>query len=415
MSRFATASQLDKRDELRALRRQFEIPQIDGAPAIYLCGHSLGLMPRRARALVDRELNRWADQGVDAHFGEGAWFDYHRRLSAPLAKLLGAQLREVVAMNSLTVNLHLLMTSFYRPQGRRRRIVIEAGAFPSDRYAVAAQIALHGGDPQRDLIELTPADPDSGLQPSDLHSAFAGNAERIALVLLPGVQYLTGQVLDIKALTRVAHDHDCPIGFDLAHAVGNVALRLHDAGPDFAVWCSYKYLNGGPGAIGGAFVHARHAQSHDLPRLAGWWGHDEQRRFAMEHDFVPMPGAEGWQLSNPSIFSIVPLQASLELFSRAGRRALQKKSQALSRFMTQRASELLDGVADICAPQAVRGSQISLQLRDADAQHCATLLRKRRIVVDTRRPNILRLAATPLYNRFMDIERALQALAQALR
>ncbi|HMB74303.1 MAG TPA: kynureninase [Gammaproteobacteria bacterium] len=417
MKTAGNAHALDRCDELGAMRRRFEIPRIDGAPAVYLCGHSLGLMPRAARGHVERELARWGSAGVRGHFGTRGWYGYHRQFAAPLAKLTGALRSEVVAMNSLTVNLHLLLASFYRPQARSGRILIEKDAFPSDRYAVASQLAFHGRDPDTDLLELSAADPRQGIQASDLAAALEKHRGEVALVLLPGVQYLSGQVLDIGALTQVAQRHRCRIGFDLAHAIGNTRLQLHEWGPDFAVWCSYKYLNGGPGAIGGCFVHSRHGAPDAVPRLAGWWGHDAERRFLMEHDFDPLPGAEGWQLSNPPVLAMAPLRAALELFMTAGRRRLQKKTRALSAFMTERIAALLGDAVEICTPAAARGAQISLRLRDTglDAPACAAALLDKRIVVDAREPDVLRLAAVPLYNRFSDIERALHALAAVLR
>ncbi|MGD8325043.1 MAG: kynureninase, partial [Gammaproteobacteria bacterium] len=394
--------------------RYFEIPRIDERPATYLCGHSLGLMPRKARSFVERELDRWATHGVDGHFGDGGWFDYHRRFAAPLAWLTGARRSEVVAMNSLTVNLHLLLLSFYRPSGRRGKIVIEQQAFPSDRYAVASQLLLHGRDPETDLLELRAAETDQGIRPADLQSLLERHRGEVALVLLPGVQYLSGQVLDIASLTRVAHANDCLIGFDLAHSIGNASLQLHKWQTDFAVWCSYKYLNGGPGAIGGCFVHSRHDHSAPAPRLAGWWGHNAQRRFLMEHEFDPSPGAEGFQLSNPPILAMAPLRASLRHFEAAGLQRLRKKSRALNRFMRSRVEALLGDSVSVRTPRTAGAAQISLQLKAGrpGALECAAALHDRRIVIDAREPDILRLAAVPLYNRFTDVERAVQALAR---
>jgi kynureninase len=411
-----TARALDQADELRPLRRQFEIPRIDDAPAVYLCGHSLGLMPRSARQFVDHELERWSASGVGGHFGDGGWLDYHRQFAAPLAWLTGARRSEVVAMNSLTVNLHLLLISFYRPKARRGKIVIEAQAFPSDRYAVASQLALHGRDPASDLLELSAGNPDEGIEAADLQNLLEQHSGEVALVLLPGVQYLSGQVLDMASLTRVAHAHGCMIGFDLAHAIGNTSLQLHNWGADFAVWCSYKYLNAGPGAIGGCFVHARHDQSIDMPRLAGWWGHNEQRRFLMEHDFAPLPGAEAWQLSNPPILAMAPLRASLEHFVTAGLRRLRTKSRALHRFMRSQIDARLGDAVTALTPRGSAGAQLSLRLRPGQpgAGECAQALLSQRIVVDAREPDVLRLAAVPLYNRFAEVERAIRALAGIL-
>lgn len=416
MRQTQTARALDQADELRSMRRYFEIPRIDEGPATYLCGHSLGLMPRSARNFVEHELDRWASSGVSGHFGDSGWLDYHRQFAAPLAWLTGARRSEVVAMNSLTVNLHLLLLSFYRPNGHRRKIVIEEQAFPSDRYAVASQLRLHGRDPETDLLELTPAEQADGIGPKDLQTLLAHHSGEVALVLLPGVQFLSGQVLDIASLTRVAHAHGCIIGFDLAHAIGNTSLQLHKWQADFAVWCSYKYLNAGPGAIGGCFVHSRHENAEPLPRLAGWWGHDEQRRFLMEHTFDPLPGAEGWQLSNPPILAMAPLRASLEHFVTAGLRRLRTKSRALNRYMRTQVDDLLGDSVTVRTPRGA-GAQVSLQLHSGQpsAGECATALLQQRIVVDAREPDILRLAAVPLYNRFADVERAIRALAQILK
>jgi len=417
MGASSTARELDDRDELGYLRNRFAIPRSDDRPATYLCGHSLGLMPRRARSLVDRELERWAQKAVAGHFEPDGWLDYHRQFAAPLARLSGARRSEVVAMNSLTVNLHLLLISFYRPEGRRSRIVAEEQAFPSDRYAMSSHLAMHGLSAQTHLLELRPADAQQGLQPSDLEKLLHRHRNEVALVLLPGVQFLSGQVLDLEALTRVAHSHGCMIGFDLAHSIGNTDLQLHKWAPDFAVWCSYKYLNGGPGAIGGAFVHSRHHNAEALPRLAGWWGHDASRRFAMEHEFTAMPGAEGWQLSNPPIFSMAPLRASLDLFGQAGLPRLRRKRRALNRFMRARIDALLGDAVQVCTPQGSDGAQISLRVRPgaAHAEECAAELRRHRIVVDTRKPDIVRMAAVPLYNRFSDIERAIGVLASMFK
>ncbi len=413
----STARELDDRDELRYLRSQFAIPRIDDRATTYLCGHSLGLMPRRARSLVDRELERWAQKAVAGHFEPDGWLDYHRQFAAPLARLSGARRSEVVAMNSLTVNLHLLLISFYRPSARRSRIVVEAQAFPSDRYAVSSHLAMHGLSAQTHLLELRQADARQGLQPSDLQNLLQRHRDEVALVLLPGVQFLSGQVLDLESLTRIAHSHGCMIGFDLAHSIGNADLQLHKWAPDFAVWCGYKYLNGGPGAIGGAFVHSRQHEPGVLPRLAGWWGHDAKRRFAMEHEFAAMPGAEGWQLSNPPIFSMAPLRASLEPFLQAGLPQLRRKRRALNRFMRARIHALLADAVQVCTPQDSEAAQISLRVRPGAArvEECAAELRKRRIIVDTREPDILRMAAVPLYNRFSDIERAIGVLASMFR
>ena len=302
----AGARALDAADALAEFRARFALPKDGRRVLTYLCGHSLGLMPLTARAAVDDELARWAELGVEGHFGPRGWLEYHKRFAAPLAALTGAKPDEVVAMNTLTVNLHLMLVSFFRPTKRRFKILIERDAFPSDRYAVQSQLRFHGLDPRDALLELGPRRGSFELDLERLERLLEREGERIALILLPGVQYLSGERLDIGTLTRLARRHGCAIGFDLAHAIGNVPLALHRDAPDFAVWCSYKYLNAGPGAVGGAFVHRRSASAAGLPRFEGWWGHDVQRRFLMERKFAPLRGAEAWQLSNPPILSLAP-------------------------------------------------------------------------------------------------------------
>jgi kynureninase len=329
----AGARALDAADELGSLRREFELPREGGRALIYLCGHSLGLMPKAARRTVEAELDRWGTLAVDGHFPDarpprgrsrplrsahGGWLDYHVQFAPALANLVGAHRDEVVAMNTLTVNLHLMLATFFRPTPQRYKILIEDEAFSSDRYAVESQLRWHGLDPRTALLEVGFKEGGFELDFERYEALLAQEGERIALVLLPGVQYLTGERLDLGAYTAAAQRYGCRVGFDLAHAVGNVPLAVHDAGADFAVWCSYKYLNAGPGAVGGCFVHRRHGAADNLPRLAGWWGHDRTRRFLMEHKFTPLSGAEGWQLSNPPILSLAPLAASLALFEENG-------------------------------------------------------------------------------------------------
>ncbi|WP_295920332.1 kynureninase, partial [uncultured Xanthomonas sp.] len=324
---------LDAADPLRALRQEFLFPQHQGADQAYFVGNSLGLQPRGARAAVQEVLDKWSSLAVEGHFnGDTQWMTYHELLAAPLARLVGAHPHEVVAMNTLTVNLHLLMVSFYRPTRERPAILIEAGAFPSDQHAVASQIRFHGFDPTTDLIEVQPDGVDGTVSLAAIERAIAEHGPRLALVLWPGVQYRTGQAFDLAAVARLARAAGAAVGFDLAHAIGNVPLHLHDAAPDFAVWCHYKYLNAGPGAVAGAFVHERHGHG-ETPRFAGWWGHDKRTRFRMAPEFVAAPGADGWQLSNPPILSMAPLRASLDLFERAGLDALRQKSQQLTGYL----------------------------------------------------------------------------------
>ena len=412
------ARALDAADELRAFRARFALPKDGRRTLTYLCGHSLGLMPLTARTAVETELARWAKSGVEGHFGAAGWLDYHERFAAPLAALTGAKADEVVAMNTLTVNLHLMLVSFFRPTRRRYRIMIERDAFPSDRYAVESQLRFHGLDPRDALLELGSRRGSFELDLGRLEKLLEREGERIALILLPGVQYLSGERLDIGALTRLARRHGCAIGFDLAHAIGNVPLALHRDAPDFAVWCSYKYLNAGPGAVGGAFVHRRAASAAGLPRFEGWWGHDVQRRFLMERKFAPLRGADAWQLSNPPIFSLAPLAASLALFAEAGLARLRKKSVAL----TGRLLELLDAElgrrARVLTPRdaARRGAQVALRFDPPprSAAQFAKRLRAAGVVADWRPPDVLRLAPVPLYNRFEDVHAAVRALKRTL-
>jgi kynureninase len=413
------AEQQDRADPLAPLRGEFHLPsRADGSTAVYLCGHSLGLQPKRTATVVQEELEAWARLGVEGHFtGARPWVSYHELLTPALATIAGALPHEVVAMNTLTVNLHLMLASFYRPQGARNKIVIEKRAFSSDRYAVATHLAQRGIDPDDALVELEPRD---GLvfDTDAICKYIEQHAHEIATVLLPGVQYLTGQCFDMARITAVAHQAGCTIGFDLAHAMGNVVLRLHDWDVDFAVWCGYKYLNGGPGAIGGCFVHERHASASELPRLAGWWGHDKTSRFAMPEQFVPLHGAEGWQLSNPSIFAAAPLIASLELFERAGVATLRAKSLRLTAYLEYLLQSLLPNDVAILTPHApeARGCQLSLRvLRPAaEARAVHDRLSHEGYLGDWREPDVIRVAPVPLYNTFADVWDFVRALQRLL-
>ncbi len=410
------ARELDGADRLARFRRHFHLPPGRAGRRIYLCGHSLGLQPRGAAAVLAEVLDDWRQLAVDAHFdATRPWLDYHRQVSSDLALLAGAEPSEVVAMNSLTVNLHLMMASFYRPEGARHAVLIEAGAFPSDRYAVDSQIAWHGHHPAGARIEVGPRQGEWQLRTEDLIERIEAERSRLALVLLPGVQYLTGQVLDIAPIAAVCRKHDIPLGLDLAHAIGNVPLRLHEWDVDFAVWCSYKYLNAGPGAVAGCFVHARHARA-DLPRLAGWWGHDQRSRFDMPEAFRPMPGAEGWQLSNPPILALAPLLASLAVFRQAGIRQLHAKSQRLTGFLETLLGAWLEDDVEIITPPE-RGCQLSLRLSGGRtrARKVFETLAEHDVVADWREPDTLRLAPVPLYTRFQDVYRAADALRRILR
>ncbi len=398
------AAAMDERDPLKEFRDRFLFPKNADGHCIYLCGHSLGLQPKTAAAYIEQELKDWAQLGVEGHFrAKNPWMPYHRLLTEQTAELMGAEPVEVVVMNSLTVNLHLMMVSFYRPTKARHKIVIERGAFPSDQYAVQSQILFHGFDPAGSLIELAPRPGEFCLRDEDINAAIEQSKDEIALILLAGVNYATGQVFDMARITRAARAHGCVVGFDLAHAAGNLPLKLHEWGPDFAVWCSYKYLNGGPGCAGGCFVHERHAQTWDLPRFAGWWGHDEEARFKMVPDFRAMPGADGWQLSNPSIVSLAVLRSSMDIFHEAGMERLRAKSVLLTGYLEFLLSKKASPKFSIITPREKerRGAQISIRI--PNGRHVCERLIKEGVFGDWREPDTYRVAPIPLYNSFQDV------------
>ena len=411
----ARALAADAQDALAGFRDEFLIPRHAGREQAYFCGNSLGLQPAATRAAVVAELDDWEQLGVEAHFkGKHPWMPYHAFVRAHLAEVAGALPQEVVAMNSLTVNLHLMMASFYRPTPERNAILIERDAFPSDRYAVESQIRYHGFDPAQCLIELERDADDGSISMQAIERVLDEHGHRIALVLWPGVQYLTGQSFDLKAISAMAHRKGACVGFDLAHAIGNVPVDLHDTHADFAVWCSYKYLNSGPGAVAGCFVHERHAQT-PRPRFAGWWGHDQATRFRMGPDFHATPGADGWQLSNPPILALAPLRVSLEVFHRAGLARLRAKSLRLTAYLEALIRQHLSGILAIATPTdpAQRGCQLSLRVqgpRDA-GRALFEYLSEHGIVTDWREPDVIRAAPTPLYNRHMDCLRLVQAVS----
>jgi len=400
------AQSLDASDELRRFRDYFNFPaDKNGRRNIYLCGNSLGLQSKLAVQYIGEELAKWAEMCVAGHFsGRRPWVRYHRETTPGLAYLTGANEREVVAMNSLTVNLHLMMTTFYRPDARRYKVVIEATAFPSDRFAVMSQIRLHGHDPNDALLEWQPRD-DHRLHMADLESLLDEQGENIALLLLPGVQYYNGQVLEMAKLCRLAEDTGCAIGLDLAHAIGNVPLALHDWGPDFAIWCTYKYLNTGPGSVGGAFVHTRHLDAADRKQLLGWWSHEEKTRFKMAPTLVPAEGIDAWQLSCPAVLSQAPLLASLEIFEQAGSGALRAKSIDLTGYLDFLLQQGFAGRVESITPADERGCQLSLVVCDdsLDAKSVFSGLDDLNITVDWREPNVIRVAPVPLYNSFEDV------------
>ncbi|WP_199096141.1 kynureninase [Dyella sp. ASV21] len=402
----AWAQAQDAADPLRSFRDEFLIPPHEGRDSHYFCGNSLGLQPRAVRPALSAELDYWGELGVEGHFkGRLPWMDYHEFVRDDLATVVGAQPTEVVAMNTLGVNLHLMMVSFYRPTPERHAILIEAGAFPTDRYAVESQIRFHGYDPTTALIELE-SDPSSGLISMEaIERVLTEHGSRIALVMLPGIQYRTGQAFDLAGITRLASRHGCMVGFDLAHAVGNMPLQLHDSGADFAIWCSYKYLNSGPGAVGGAFVHERHART-ELPRFAGWWGHDKATRFQMGPEFIPTYGADGWQLSNPPILALTPLRVSLEIFRRAGMSRLRAKSLHITGYLEWLVKSQLHDVLQVVTPAEPerRGSQLSIRVLGGRERGRALFeyLMENGIIGDWREPDVIRISPAPLYNRYAD-------------
>jgi len=389
------AVRMDREDSLAGFRTAFNFPlQRDGRAPVYLCGNSLGLQPKRAADFVLQELASWRDYAVDGHFhSDRPWLGYHRNATAGFAALTGSLEHEVVAMNTLTVNLHVLMASFYRPTPERHKIVIERGAFPSDNYAAASQLRVHGFDPATSLLEWAPRDGEPLLRTEDLAALLEREGASVALLLLPGVQYYTGQVLDMPAICELGRRHGARVGLDLAHAIGNVPMQLHDWGPDFASWCTYKYLNSGPGAIAGAFIHERHTSPDDF--LHGWWGNEETTRFLMQAPFRPAPGAEAWQMSNPPILSLAPVIASLQLFQQAGMEPLREKSRRLTGYLRWLVETRFAGRIDILTP-AVGDPAI-------DARALFERLCTLNVTGDWRHPNVIRVAPAPLYNSFDDV------------
>ena len=416
----AEAVERDGQDPLASFRDRFHMPPHGDGDALYFTGNSLGLQPVRASTFIEEELEDWRRFGVEGHFhGRRPWVDYHSFATEDLAALVGALPVEVVAMNALTVNLHLLLVSFYRPEGGRTKLMIEEGAFPSDRYAALSQLRLHGLDPDEHLIELAPRDGEHTLRTEDIEARIAQEGDALACVMLCGVQYYTGQWMQMERLTAAARAVGATCGFDLAHAVGNVPMRLHDWNVDFACWCGYKYLNGGPGCTAGAFVHERHANRPDLPRLEGWWGHSASRRFLMEPDFDLMPGAEGWQTSNAPVMNMAALLASLSEFREAGMDRLREKSLALTDFLERGIHSVAAATGaqlDILTPSdpAQRGCQLSV-VAHGHGKDLFDHLTEHGVIVDWREPAVIRLAPVPMYNRFADVAQFLVILEEGLR
>lgn len=415
------ARRLDREDPLARFRGEFHIPKDpDGRDEIYLCGNSLGLQPKRTAGYVAEFLDDWAKLGVRGHFEpQHAWLPYHEFLAAGLAAVVGAQPNEVVAMNSLTVNLHLMMVTFFRPTGRRFKLLIEDHAFPSDSYAVASHLRHHDLEPSEALLKIAPRPGEELIRDEDLFGMIEREADSLALILLPGVQYYTGQALPMAEIVKRGHAAGAAVGFDLAHAAGNLVLDLHDWNADFACWCSYKYLNSGAGAVGGCFIHDRHARNAELPRFAGWWGHDKATRFQMGPDFQAIPTAEGWQLSNPPILSMAAIRASLDVFLEAGGMTpLRQKSERLTGYLEALLREECGDQVSIITPQeaARRGCQLSISVRSErfSGREVHRRLEATGVACDWREPDVIRVAPAPLYNSFADVHRFVRILKDLL-
>ena len=413
----AFALEMDSKDELRNFRDQYHIPKKEGKDAIYFCGNSLGLQPKEAAGLVENEMNRWRDLGVEGHFkGEWPWTQYHKAVVHAAMDIVGAKEEEIIHMNTLTVNLHLLMASFYKPTKERYLIIMEAGAFPSDQYVVESQVRMHGFDPETSIVEVSPVEGETLISTEQIKEVIRKNGDRTALVLFGGIQYFTGQCLDMAEISKVTHETGAFLGLDLAHAVGNVPLKLHEWGVEFAAWCTYKYLNSGPGAIGGVYIHEKYATDPTFPRLAGWYGYNAATRFLMQKKFQATPTAEGWQLSNAPILSFAPLIASHSLFQQAGMERLRNKSILLTSYLTY----LLDSIPakervfEIITPRelSARGAQLSL-FTDHQGKALFQYLSERGVVCDWRENNltekgvgaagVIRVAPTPMYNTFEEV------------
>ena len=403
----AFANQLDEQDSLNQFREQFYIPVINGNECIYFTGNSLGLQPKTTQDYVVNELEDWANFGVEGHFhATNPWFSYHEIFPQQVAKIVGALPEEVVVMNQLTVNLHLLMTTFYRPTKERFKIICEAKAFPSDQYAFESQVKLHGVNPDEAIIEVKPREGEYSIRTEDIIATIEKHSSSIALVLFSGVNYYTGQVFDMPSITKAAHNIGAYCGFDLAHAAGNIELHLHDWNVDFACWCSYKYLNSGPGGVAGAYIHQKHFTNKSLQRLAGWWGQNKTNRFKMEKGFDPIETAEGWQLSNAPILSMAAHKASLDIFEDAGIENLVAKGKQLSDYLffiiEELNSTLTKKAIEIITPKNEKGCQVSMLMLQK-GKEVFEALKQNGVLADWREPNVIRIAPVPLYNTFKEI------------
>jgi kynureninase len=412
------AKSMDRNDPLKSFRRQFLLPKVNGKTALYFTGNSLGLQPIATKKFINEELSDWATLGVEGHLhSRRPWLYYHKFSKKVLAKLVGAKPIEVVAMNQLTVNLHLMMASFYQPTFTRYKIITEAGAFSSDQYAFESQLKFHHTNPADGLIELKPRPGEFTLRTEDIVRAIRENADQLALVIFGAVQYYSGQFFDIARITKAGHAAGAFVGFDLAHAIGNVPLQLHRDQVDFAVWCSYKYLNAGPGGVAGAFVHESHANDFSLPRFAGWWGHQEKERFQMKKGFIPMQGADGWQVSNFPVLSGAAQLASLEIFEKAGIKNLRKKSLLLTGYLEFLLQQIdaKEKKFTVITPNdpSQRGCQLSILMKK-DGKKVFNKLTKAGVIADWREPNVIRVAPVPLYNSFEEVFRLGEIFKAAL-
>lgn len=411
------AKQLDQNDPLSSYKNQFHIPKDKhGNELIYMTGNSLGLQPKSTKNYINQELEDWANLGVEGHTeAKNPWLPYHEFLTDSMAKIVGAIPIEVVVMNTLTTNLHLMMVSFYKPTKIRYKILIESDAFPSDKYAVESQLRHHGFDDKKGLIFWKPRKGEELLRYDDLEEILEAQGESIALIMIGGVNYYTGQYFDLKRITELGHKHGCMVGFDCAHGAGNVELNLHDSGADFAIWCTYKYLNSGPGSLAGCFVHERHAYNKDLNRFTGWWSHNKQTRFNMRHEFDVLPGAEGWQLSNPPILSMAAIKASLDIFNEVGIKKLTEKSKKLTGYFEFLIKELHHKDIKIITPTnpEERGCQLSIQVKNGDKK-LHQKLTEAGVISDWREPDVIRCAPVPLYNSFQDVYHMVEKLKKVL-
>jgi kynureninase len=411
------AKQLDENDPLSGFRNKFHIlKKQNGEPLIYMCGNSLGLQPKSTSGYIDQELEDWANLGVEGHTqAKNPWLNYHEYLTESMAKIVGAKPIEVVVMNTLTVNLHLMMVSFYKPTKTRFKILIEADAFPSDKYAVESQLRHHGINEKEGLILWHSPKGENLAKYEDLEQILKNQGNEIALIMIGAVNYYTGQFFDLKRITNLGHQHGCVVGFDCAHGAGNVELNLHQSGADFATWCTYKYLNSGPGSLSGCFVHERHAYNKELNRFTGWWSHNKTTRFKMRDDFDLMPGAEGWQLSNPPILSMAAIKASLDIFEEATMPKLIEKSKMLTGYFEFLLLELKSERIHIITPANPdeRGCQLSIQVKNAD-KTLFHQLTEAGVIADWREPDVIRCAPAPLYNSFSDVYHLVQILKTLL-